>query len=215
MTERDDIEALLPWYVTGRLAPAERARVEAYLDAHPDAARGLALAREEAEASIAASDAIAPPDPAALERLMASIASAPQYRRASAAKPGLIERLARWLSSLAPHQLAYAAAGLIALLMLQAVTLGTVFMMPDAVYQTATGPDGGAARSSPAELLIGFAPEATMADVSHFLKENGLTVVDGPRAGLYRVRSESQADAATLADKLKTSPIVASVLPGR
>jgi hypothetical protein len=32
--EREEIEMLLPWYVTGRLEPVEMATVEAYLAAH-------------------------------------------------------------------------------------------------------------------------------------------------------------------------------------
>lgn len=212
--ERDEIEALLPWYATGRLAPAERKRVEAYLALHSETAKGLALVREEAEAAIAASEAVSPPDPAALERLMAGIASAPN-QRATGAKSGVLDRLAEWLSSLAPHQLAYTAAGLIALLMLQAVTLGTVLMTRDTIYQAANDPDGGAGKASSSALLIGFAPEATMAEVSQFLNENGLTVIDGPRAGLFRVRvTSAEADAAQLQDKLKASPIVTSVIPG-
>lgn len=214
--ERDDIEGLLPWYATGRLAPAERARVEAYIAAHPEAAKGLALAKEEALAAIAASEAVPAPDPAALERLMAGIASAPPHQRASVTKPGIFERLAEWLSALSPHQLGYAAFAFITLSVLQAVTLGTVLLTRDAVYQTATGPDGGAAKASAAELLIGFAPEATMADVSQFLKDNALTVSDGPRAGLYRVRvASAPADMSALVDKLRASPLVASVMPGR
>ena len=46
MDEREEIEALLPWFVTGKLAEAERVRVELYLAEHPDVARQVALARE-------------------------------------------------------------------------------------------------------------------------------------------------------------------------
>lgn len=214
--DRDDIEDLLPWYATGRLSPSERTRVQAYLARHPGAAAAAALAKEEAEAAIAANAAIPGPSSAALDRLMASIASAPQqkaYRPAST--DGIFDRLAAWLSSLSPQHLGYAAAALITMFVVQAVTLGTVLLSRDAVFETATGPVGGGLATSSADLLIGFVPEATMADVTHVLKANGLTVVDGPRAGLYRVRAASaSADTAALASKLKASPIVASVLKG-
>ena len=34
--ERDEIEALLPWYVSDKLDAKSRARVERYMDAHPE-----------------------------------------------------------------------------------------------------------------------------------------------------------------------------------
>ena len=46
--EREEIEMLLPWYVTGRLDRADRARVEGYLARHPDVAAQLDLVRPSA-----------------------------------------------------------------------------------------------------------------------------------------------------------------------
>ena len=36
LNDRDEIEALLPWYVSGKLDPNECARVDRYLEAHPE-----------------------------------------------------------------------------------------------------------------------------------------------------------------------------------
>ena len=45
--ERQEIEKLLPWYVTGRLGRAETSKVESYLGQHPDVLAQLDLIRAE------------------------------------------------------------------------------------------------------------------------------------------------------------------------
>ena len=35
LSERDEIEALLPWYISGKLDAKSRARVERYMEAYP------------------------------------------------------------------------------------------------------------------------------------------------------------------------------------
>ena len=55
-----------------------------------------------------------------------------------------------------------------------------------------------------------------MADTTAFLKDNGLTLIDGPRAGLFRVRAAGgSAGAQLVGERLKASPVVAVILPGR
>lgn len=209
--EREAIEELLPWYATGKLSGSERKRVEDYLERNPDVRRGLIAAKEEVAITTAANEALGGPDPEGLKRLMQALPA--QHRAVAAPKtPSVFERLAHWLAELQPAQLGLAAAALITLLVGQAVTIGTLVGTRPGVYQTATGPTERPAANS-VELLIGFKPEATMADTTAFLKDNGLTVIDGPRGGLFRVRGP--AGAGSLADEIKSSAIVATVLPGR
>lgn len=209
---RDDdqnVENLLPWYVTGRLSVEDRARVESYLTRHPEAQRRVAIAREEAAANVAGNKVIAGPDPAALDRLLQSLPEQRPVRRAAASS--LLERLAAWVS-LTPAQLGLAAAALGTIFLAQAVTIGTLIGTRTGVYETATGPTELPANA--VELLIGFKPEATMADATAFLKDNGLTLIDGPRAGLFRVRAARTAEGVpALAERLKASPVVAAVVP--
>jgi len=73
MDEREEIEALLPWFVTGKLAEAERVRVELYLAEHPDVARQVALAREESVETIAGAESFGVPSRASFDRLMAEV----------------------------------------------------------------------------------------------------------------------------------------------
>ena len=65
LSERDEIEALLPWYVSGKLDAHSRARVERYVREHPEAKAHLTLAREESDATVTANEAIAAPGPQA------------------------------------------------------------------------------------------------------------------------------------------------------
>ena len=58
-SEREEIEALLPWFVRGTLAAGDRARVDSYLARHPDMRLQLDLVREEMDESVAANEAVA------------------------------------------------------------------------------------------------------------------------------------------------------------
>src|SRR5262245_24097385 len=104
LSERDEIEALLPWYVSGTLDAKSRARVERYIETHPEVKAHLALAREEADAAIAANEAIAAPGRDALERLRASVAAAPRRQPAVGLLSEISGRIADWLAGFAPTQ---------------------------------------------------------------------------------------------------------------
>jgi hypothetical protein len=213
LSERDEIEALMPWYVSGKLDASSRAGVERYLEAHPEDRAHLALVREESDATIAANEAILAPGPEALDRLRASIASAPRGQPLWAQ---LSERLADWISGLAPPQVAFAAAIAALVLVLQAAAIGALIMERVAApaYQTASD---GEIVADGIELLVGFAETATAGEISALLRQLDAVVVDGPRAGLYRLRLPDQEDeggkAAT--ELLKKSGVVTIVLPER
>ena len=71
MSERDDIEMLLPWYVTGKLDAADRTRVEAYLKSTPDLARQVDLIRAEQDQARRVNEALRAPASLTVERLLA------------------------------------------------------------------------------------------------------------------------------------------------
>lgn len=208
--ERQEIEDLLPWYVTGRLSARDHDRVAAYLARYPEAAAGLSAAREDMAASVAANEVLPGPAPTVLDDLMRSLPDQPQR---AYGEPTWLERLADWVASLTPTQLGMAAAALTTVFLAQAVTIGTLMGDRPGVYETATGPKEQVPAGA-VELLIGFKAEATMAETSAFLKDNGLTVIDGPRAGLYRVRAV-KGTAPDLVERLKSGAVVATIVPGR
>ncbi|MGE3528742.1 MAG: hypothetical protein AB7G54_04860 [Methyloceanibacter sp.] len=218
LSERDEIEALLPWYISGTLDARSRARVERYIEAHPEVKAHLALVREEEDATIATNEAIAAPGRDALERLRASIAAAPRRKSATSLLSQISERFADWLSGLAPPQLAFAGAAAALLLAVQAAVIGALVLerVAPPTYQTAGG--GEEQAGAGVELLVGFEAAATAQAITDLLKRLDAVVTDGPKAGLYRLRfpgaKDSDADRAAAIEALKQSGIVVTVLPG-
>lgn len=213
LSERDEIEALMPWYVTGKLDATSRARVERYLEAHPERRVHLALVREESDATITANEAVPAPGPEALARLRASIAGAPRGRSLWAQ---LSQRLADWLSDLAPSQFVLATAAAALVVMLQAAVIGALVVERAAApaYQTASGKE---TTGNGVELLVGFAETATAGEISALLEQLDAVVVDGPRAGLYRLRlpEQGEEEGNVAIELLKESEAVTVVLPKR
>jgi hypothetical protein len=214
LNERDEIEALLPWYVTGRLDAAMRARVDRYMRDHPEAEAHLALAREESDATITANEAIRVPGRDALDRLRASIAAAPRRKSLGAGFGTLVERITDWLAGLAPPQLALAAAVAALLVLLQAAAIGALVLERAGAptYQTA---GGGQTTEKGFELLVGFADTATMGDIAGLLRTLDAVVIDGPKAGLYRLRLPDTGEEGRKAaiEVLQKSGMVTAVLP--
>ena len=214
LSERDEIEALLPWYVSGKLDAHSRARVERYVKTHPEAKAHMALAREESDATITSNEAIRAPGPQALDRLRASIAATPRRRSLGAAFGQLANRFSDWIAGLAPPQLALAAAVAALLVMLQAAAIGALVLERAGApaYQTAGGEQ---TTGESIELLVGFADTATMGDIAALLRRLDAVVVDGPRAGLYRLRLPDTGDEGRKAaiEALHQSGVVTAVLP--
>lgn len=202
---RGEIEDLLPWYANGRLAAADRRRVEAALTSDPELARRLELVREEMAETITANEAIRPASNRAFERLMAGIDAAPAPAKPLAAmRAGLVDRFGEFLAGLAPRRLAYAAAAVVAVVAIQAVVLGGLVGERAGGASYGTASQGTSATASGPTLLVGFAPQARMDEVAAVLKRHGAIIVEGPRAnGFFRLRLAEGADAAAVAAKMK------------
>ncbi len=213
LAERDEIEALLPWYVSGKLDVQSRARVERYLKAHPEMQEHLAFAQEEADATVAGNEAIAAPGPDALQRLRTSIGAAP---RRQSVFTRFSERFADWIGGLAPPQLGLAAALAALLIVAQAAAISGLMLERASAptYQTAGGGDEA---GQGIELLVAFSETASMGEISDLLKRIDAVVVDGPKAGLYRLRFPGTGDEGRQAaiEKLERSGVVKSVLSGQ
>jgi len=215
LSERDEIEALLPWYVTGKLDMKSRARVERYVKAHPEIGEHIVLAREESEATVISNEAISAAGPQALDRLRASIAAHPPRRKSlNAMLEQFSEVFADWIAGLTPPRLALAAAAAALIVMLQAAAIGALVMERAGAptYQTAGGEES---TTDGAELLVGFSDTATIGEITALMKQIDAVMVDGPKAGLYRVRLPGQGDegAKGATEILLKSGIVTTVLP--
>ena len=202
LSESDEFEALLPWYVSGKIGVSDKAKVDAYVAKYPAMRSHLAMARDEADDIFAANARIeAPRD--ALDKLKASVASSPSARL-HAVKATLIDKLGLFLSGLAPRQLAYA--GLSAALAITVLTGSMLAQQSGDRFTTAS--DGESLGAKGTFALVAFQPAAPAGTLSAFLAENKLTIVEGPKAGgIFRVRlsgdvMSKDASAAALA-KLK------------
>lgn len=179
--EREEIEMLLPWYVTGRLDASDRARVAAWLARDAGLARQLALIEEERQESIGASERVALPGRALTASVMEAL---PQ--------PGVLQRASGWvdalLEMLSPRGLRFAAAAALVLIAVQAIGIGVLMRGGgETGYETASGQTGGTTDGS--FLLVRPVPSATVRDFTEALKSRNATIAGGPSAdGLYRVR---------------------------
>lgn len=204
--ERDEDELLLPWHATGRLRPAEAARIEAALAREPELARRLDLARAERDGTVAVNEGLGVPSMKARDDLFARIDGDPAVR-----ERGWLRRIGETLASLSPPMLAGSAIAACLLLLLQAglltgAWLGGLTTTYETASHDANGPSTGGTF-----FLVAFAPAATAAQITEALAETRLSVVDGPRAGgIYRLRLREAADRqdnpSALLDRLRAKP---------
>jgi len=180
---RQELEALLPFYVNGTLASEERARLEAAL--REDAKlRDQARTLEELRTTMHDTDYGQSPGEFGLARLMRDIDRA----EAASTSVGTARRHA-----LLPWGLAVAASAA-----LLAVSLGWVGTDQTAPYLQASGDADGS------YLTVAFQPDASQSEVSNLLLEQGLVIVDGPSAlGLYRLAPGDGRDIEALAADLR------------
>jgi anti-sigma factor RsiW len=217
-TEREEIEMLLPWYVTGRLEPGETAKVEAYLARHPELALQLDLVRAERAETVAANEALAAPSVAVTERVLASLPSAGPAAAVQRALARMWQRSGELLAAPSANAVRWAAVAAALLVAVETVALGTLLHERSGTYQTASGgtqAEGGVA------VLVVFADAAKASAISRLLADFDASIVDGPKAGgIYKIRlrteDRSQAAREALVRRLsERRDVVRSVLPSR
>jgi hypothetical protein len=192
LSERDEIELMLPWYVMGTLDAADVARVEAALARDPGLERQFRLIREEFDESLAGNAAIADRPAGKADRLMADVAklqarrTAPRAAERAAPQPTLWERLTELFAlPMGGMRLAGAAAAL--LIVVQAGVIGTMVLRQSGTYAPASGITEPAPRGTVA--LVRFVDNVATAAVIELLAAHEMTIVDGPDAnGLFTVR---------------------------
>ena len=205
---------LLPWYITERLDPSDRAKVEAYLAAHPDVARQLDLVRAERHETVAGNEALGWPSAAATERLMATLPAArPGW---SALRAGL-QQIAGLFTAPTSGAVRWAAVAAAVLIAVQTVAIATLVSQRPAPYQTASGPQDGDGIA----VLVTFADDAKATAISELLAEFDASIVDGPKAGgVYKIRlrtdDRSQPAREALVRKLaERRDVIRAILPSR
>lgn len=211
MSRRDEMEALLPFYLNGTLEGAELAAVEQWLATDPAGAEALEAAEAEFSSTTAANEAIRPPA-GALSRFVEALEAQAGPERGAGARPASIVSLFSRLRS-APAGIGWAvAAALLALVVVQQVTRPggetSDFEVAGADNSLAVAPFA----------LVKFRPDARMADISAFLSDNGLKVITGPSAdGIFRIAlpATGAPDYDRLLKLLAEQPFTETALAGR
>jgi len=215
--EREEMEMLLPWYVTGRLDAADLAKMEAYLAAHPEVARQLDLARTERDETVAANEALGLPSAGATARLMASLPAARPGWAAMRALRGGLQQVGDLLAAPTANAVRWAALAAAVLIAVQGVAIVSLLNERAGTYQTASGGQSGDGIA----LLVTFADDAKATAISQLLTDLDGSIVDGPKAGgVYKIRlrteDRSTAGREALMRRLAgRRDIVRAVLPSR
>lgn len=215
--EREEIEMLLPWYVTGRLDAADLAKMEAYLAAHPEVARQLDLARTERDETVAANEALGLPSAGATARLMASLPAARPGWAAMRALRGGLQQVGDLLAAPTANAVRWAALAAAVLIAVQGIAIVSLLNERAGTYQTASGGQSGDGIA----LLVTFADDAKATAISQLLTDLDGSIVDGPKAGgVYKIRlrteDRSTAGREALMRRLAgRRDIVRAVLPSR
>ena len=206
---REDFEMLLPWFVTGKLAPDEQGQVEAYLAAHPDMRKQLDLIEAERTDTVVNNEAMGAPSAEALAKLMGAIDAKSLSRRSGfASLSSLVQSGLDWLGS--RSALVPVAAMAAVAIVLQAGLIGALLVnkpaatLGEKISHTASVPKSDQAGTF---ALVGFAPTATLHDVEKVLGPLGLSIADGPKAGIYRVKLSEKVLGDTERDILITALI--------
>jgi hypothetical protein len=210
---------LLPWYVTERLTPEERARLERAIEADEDLRDHARQIREEADATVLANEAAGVPSARILHDLMDQIA---QESERSPGAASWASRLAE-IFALPPLSPGLRVAGAVAAVVIiaQAAVIGALLMrLPGAPegarYDTAAGP-GEAAKIGPG-FLVRFTPSSTAEEITAALNAAGLMIAEGPKnGGVYRLAAKDQAQGLpeNAEAKLRESGVAALILPAK
>jgi len=205
LTRRDEIEALLPFYLTGALDGDDLDRVEAWIANDAEAEAALAAVEAELDATIAANESVRPPADA-LTRFAALLEV-----ESPAPRPSALAIMLRRLRVAAPTLGWAAAAALLAVVAVQ--TLGPAHRGDGTELAGA----GGNAADGPFA-LIAFRADTPFDRVAAILTETGASIIDGPKpGGFFRVAipAASRAEYDRIVERIDEAGVIDAMMPGR
>ena len=209
MSRRDELEALLPFYLNGTLDGPDLAAVEEWLATDPAAAAALDEAEAEFSSTADANEAIRSPSDA-LGRFSKALDAEAGPARVVASPSALAQLWNRFMEI--PVGVAWAAvAAAVALVLVQAV-LEPASRRDD--FEIA----GSDELAKMPFAFVTFKPEARIADIAAFLAGNGATVLAGPAAGgVFKIgiSARTVADYDRVIGLIAAQPFAETVVPGR
>jgi anti-sigma factor RsiW len=214
--ERSEIEDLLPWHAAGTLSAREAQAVEAALARDPELVRRFELVREELAQTIQLNESLGAPSARAMTDLFAKIDAEPE--RHAALSVSLGARVRDFFSSLSPRTLAWSAGAAALAIVLQAAVIGGFALKEQGAGGYRTASVSGTPNGEGSFALVRFQPQASAADITHFLESNKLSIAGGPAAGgFYRVRIAdtklSKADLDRRMQPLQNDKIIGFIAP--
>jgi anti-sigma-K factor RskA len=189
MSEREEIEALLPWHAAGTLSRRDAQKVEQALASDTDLATQYSLIRDELVETIGLNESLGVPSAHAMQKLMADIEADASTARRTRSSFNLGEWLSEKLSSFSPRTLAWSASAAALAIVLQAGLLAGMFVnerQGDAGFKTASVERNLAVK--PTEAMIGFTSQANIAEITKLMQTYKMAIVDGPASDMYTVR---------------------------
>lgn len=218
-TERDEVEMLLPWFVTGKLDAADRAKVEAFLAKEPAMRRQLDLIREEQGVSIAANEAVALPRTLSVASGMDYVVAHSPFLQARNAGSGVIAQIRSFFSQPSARPVRYAAIAAAAVIALQAAAIGSLWHGAGTPSAPELASGENAVVSKGTFATVKFRDGVSFAAVQSALADLDMRIADGPQSGgLFTVRLSAgvlNADerAAKVSALRQRSDIIQMVLP--
>jgi anti-sigma factor RsiW len=187
--KREEVEKLLPFYVTGRLDHADAEEIGDYVERHPDVAKQLDLARAERDSAVAANAIYANRPVRSFDRVAAMIGkSAAQPARAAPRGLDWIDGIKRLFAMPSSPALRFVGAAAAIVIILQAATIATLVVERYSGIFIKAGVGNGTVDAG-TTAVVRFADDATTAAITDALSSLGVRIVDGPRGGrLFTVR---------------------------
>jgi len=188
-TRREEIEKMLPFYVTGRLDHADAQEIGDYLKHHPDVANQLDLVHAERDSAVAANAIYANRAVHNFDRVAAMIGRpAARPARATGRRLDWTDRIKQLFAMPSSPALGLLGAAAAIVILLQAAAIGTLVVAHyPGIFTGASG--GNGAVDAGTTVFVRFADDATTATIADAFSGLGVRIVDGPRGGrLFTVR---------------------------
>jgi anti-sigma-K factor RskA len=187
-SEREEIEALLPWHAAGTLSRRDAQKVEQALARDAELATQYETVRQDLVETIGLNESLGAPSARAMQKLMADIEADASTARRAKTSFNLGEWLSDRLSSFSPRTLAWSASAAALAIVLQAGLLAGMFVnekQGGSLFETAS-------KSEPAIVgtyaLISFAPQASAADITKLMQTYNMKIVEGPSGEMFTVK---------------------------